>query len=84
MFKFGSDNLQASLNTKSRRSRRRFFGTVRVYRLALLAAISLFMGAAIIHAEELFVSSTGSNDVLLYNGNTGNFINVFVRVAALG
>jgi DNA-binding beta-propeller fold protein YncE len=79
MFKFRNGDLQASPKTKSRRTLRRLLGNVRMSILALVTAISMFMGAAVIPAAELFVSSFGRNEVLRYNGDTGAFVDAFVQ-----
>ncbi len=78
MFKFRSGNLQGSQNTRSRRSRCWLFGSVKTHILALFTATFLFMGVAVIHAQQLFVGSGSSNEVLRYNGATGAFIDAFV------
>ena len=77
MLKFRDDNLKEPLNTRSRRCGG-LFDNVRVYILALVTAISLFLGGTGIYAQQLFVGSIESNEVLLYDGETGDFINEFV------
>src|SRR3990170_1183036 len=84
MFKFRNENLQESLNTRSHRSRERLFGTVRVHILALVSAISFLMAAEVIHAQQLFVTSFNSNEVLRYDGTTGAFIDAFVTAGSGG
>jgi len=78
MFRFSDNYLQGSQNKRSRRRGWRLFGTVKVDILALVTITSLFINAAVIHAQQLFVSSFNNSLVLTYDGTTGAFIDTLV------
>ena len=55
-----------------------------VVRVALLVVMVAFLFAGALQAGDLFVSSSGNDSVLPYDGETGDFLEVFVTPGSGG
>jgi len=79
MFKFNNGNLDVSPKKKDSRIERCIFGHMVMKVFMIVTAVLVFNGAAVIRASDLLVSSSVNNKVLLYDGESGDFIDIFIQ-----
>ena len=84
MYIFKNKSLQVLPNNE-RQIRERLFGGKALYIfMALAAATLLFIGTSVSYAQDLFVSSSQTDEILRYDGETGEFIEAFVTEGSGG